>query len=97
VRRWRDLLARMRANPRSDWTIGDVETVCQTYGLRCTPPSGGSHYTVRAPGMAIILTIPARRPIKPIYIRNFVRFAGKKRGRTNDLPLFHQAGPAQHC
>jgi hypothetical protein len=74
VRRRRDLLTRMRANPR-DWAISHVERLCQIHGLRCTPPSGGgSHYTVRAPGMAIILTIPARRPIKPIYIRNLVRF-----------------------
>jgi hypothetical protein len=70
MRRQRDLLARMRANPRADWTIADVERVCQAYGVRCTAPSGGgSHYTVRAPGVAAILTIPARRPIKPIYIR----------------------------
>jgi hypothetical protein len=29
---------------------------------------------VRAPEPAIIMTIPAARPIKPVYIRHLVRF-----------------------
>lgn len=83
MRRRRDLLARIRTSPHGDWTIGDVETVCQAHGLRCTPPSGGSHYTVRAPGIATILTIPARRPIKPIYIRLLVAMIDRHEERTD--------------
>lgn len=69
-----DLLARMRRNPQGDWTIRDVERVCAQAGLRCTPPTGGgSHYKVSHPARAEILTIPARRPIKPVYIRKLVQ------------------------
>jgi len=30
-------LDRMRANPRGDWTIADVEAVCREYGIECRP------------------------------------------------------------
>jgi hypothetical protein len=64
-----DLLERMRANPRGDWTIADVERLCRRHGLRCTAPTRGDHCKVRAPGIETVLTIPARRPIKPVYVR----------------------------
>ncbi|KQR83550.1 type II toxin-antitoxin system HicA family toxin [Sphingomonas sp. Leaf343] len=67
------LLDAMRSNPR-DWRIDDVATVCAASGVACTPPRKGSHYKVKHQGMAEILTIPAHRPIKPIYIRALVRF-----------------------
>jgi hypothetical protein len=38
------------------------------------PTGGGSHYKVSHPSMARIVTVPFRRPIKPIYIRLVVRF-----------------------
>ena len=67
------LLTRMRQNPAGDWTIQDLERVCLGQGWRCLPPSGGgSHWKVAAEGEAAILTIPARRPIKPIYIRKLL-------------------------
>ena len=67
-----ELLEQMRANPR-DWRISDIRRLCRAYGMRCTPPSGGgSHWTARAPGIETIVTIPARRPIKPVYIRQLV-------------------------
>lgn len=65
----------MRANPKGDWTIADVEAVCREHGARCEPPrGGGSHYKVFHPQAHDIITIPRRRPIKPVYIRRFVRF-----------------------
>jgi hypothetical protein len=65
----------MRRNPAADWTIRDVEAACRTAGARCTPPSGGgSHYKVSHPSRREILTIPARRPIKVVYIRKLVDF-----------------------
>lgn len=70
----RDLLEAMRANPSADWRIAEVETLCRQYGLRCSPPTGGgSHHKVSHPLSRDILTIPSRRPIKPIYIRKLVR------------------------
>ena len=68
-------LDRMRGNPRSDWTIGDVERVCREHGVDCAPSrSGGSHYKITHPAIAEILTIPFKRPIKPVYIRKLVAF-----------------------
>ena len=69
-----DLLERMRRNPVADWTIGDVQTVCKRYGFLFRPGSGTSHVQVKHPAVKLILTIPARSPIKPVYIRKFVRY-----------------------
>lgn len=69
-----DLLERMRRSPVADWTIGDVQTVCKRHGFLFRPGSGTSHVQVKHPAAKLILTIPARRPIKPVYIRKFVRY-----------------------
>ena len=74
-----DLLERMRANPR-DWRIDDVARLCRQQGLTCTPPRKGSHYKVRHEALADILTVPAHRPIKAVYIRELVRMADALRG-----------------
>jgi predicted RNA binding protein YcfA (HicA-like mRNA interferase family) len=63
------LIDAMRANPRADWTITDVITVCEAYGISCKSPKRGSHYTLKHPRIAGHLTVPARRPIKQLYIR----------------------------
>ena len=65
------LLEGMRANPR-DWRIEDVATVCAAFGLACTPPRKGSHYKVKHESQAEMLTVPARKPIKPWYIEALV-------------------------
>jgi hypothetical protein len=67
----------MRRNPAGDWTIEDVRTVCRQHGVNCTAPKRGAHYKVSHAGQAEILTIPARRPIKPIYIRALVAFLSR--------------------
>jgi hypothetical protein len=70
-----DLLARMRNNAAGDWKIDDIERLCRLHGIDCKPPAGGgSHYKVSHAAVAEILTIPARRPIKPRYISLLVRF-----------------------
>jgi hypothetical protein len=33
---------------------------------------GGSHVIFSAPGVREIVTAPAKRPIKPVYIKQFV-------------------------
>jgi hypothetical protein len=75
-------LERMRKNAR-DWTIGDVVTVADEYGLEVRSP-GGSHYTISHPEVDFHLTIPAKRPIKPVYIRNFVKFVDAIREKQNE-------------
>jgi predicted RNA binding protein YcfA (HicA-like mRNA interferase family) len=67
------LLERMRANPAGDWQIGDVEALCREHGLSFRRGKG-SHAHAKHPMAHEILTIPARRPIKPVYIRKLVRY-----------------------
>jgi hypothetical protein len=62
-------LVRMRANPR-DWRIEDLKTVARRYDVTWRQP-GTSHVTFRAPGGGKV-TVPARKPIKSVYIRQFV-------------------------
>jgi len=70
-----DLLDRMRRNPAGDWTIRDVETLCRQHRILCAPPrGGGSHYKIAHPMMAEKLTMPYKRPIKPVYIRKLITF-----------------------
>jgi hypothetical protein len=65
----------MRRNPAGDWAIGDIQAVCREFGINCVPPrGGGSHYKISYFSRQEILTVPFRRPIKPVYIRKLVRF-----------------------
>jgi predicted RNA binding protein YcfA (HicA-like mRNA interferase family) len=76
-----DLLEQMRRNPLGNWTIGDVEKVCRAHGLWFRAGQGTSHFHVKHPAAVEILTIPARRPIKPVYIRKLVRYIDVHGGR----------------
>jgi hypothetical protein len=67
-------LEEMRRNPKGDWKIRDVEVVCRAYGVECHRPGSGSHFTVSHRSQTSILTIPSRRPLKPVYIRMLVKF-----------------------
>ncbi len=65
----------MRANPKAGWAIADIAAVCREAGVICEAArGGGSHYKVSHPSQKMILTIPYKRPIKPIYIRKLVAF-----------------------
>ncbi len=64
------LLEAMRRNPR-DWRIEQLKTVAEANGLLWRQP-GTSHVTFRHSGGAM-LTVPARRPIKPVYVKLFLR------------------------
>jgi hypothetical protein len=79
------LFQAMARNPRGDWRIADIEVVCKHFGLICKAPSGGgSHYSVSHPSTFGSLTIPARRPIKPFYIKAFVDYIRGPKGPAND-------------
>lgn len=67
------LLARMRANPRNDWAMSDVEKVAKAFGCDVRKP-GGSHATISHDAMVEILTVPYARPIKTVYIVRLVMF-----------------------
>jgi hypothetical protein len=73
-------LEEMRQNPKGNWRISDIEAVCAEFGILCKPPSGGgSHYRIYHPRMMRKLTVPFKRPIKPVYIRHLVSFIDELR------------------
>jgi hypothetical protein len=59
----------MRRNPR-DWRIEDLKTVANSLGID-HDHHGTSHVVFRHPS-AGRLSVPAPRPIKPIYVRMFI-------------------------
>ncbi|GFE61893.1 HicA-related toxin-antitoxin protein [Geobacter sp. AOG2] len=63
-------LERMRNNPR-DWRIDDLLSVAERYGIEVRN-NGGSHHVFSAKGIAESLCVPAHRPIKPVYVKNFI-------------------------
>ena len=63
-------LADMRANPR-DWRIDQLMSVARAFGINVRQP-GGSHVIFEHPAVRRALSVPARRPIKPVYVRAFV-------------------------
>lgn len=75
------ILARMRNNPR-DWRIEDLEAVARAHGVSVRKPSG-SHVIFDYPGLAEAPSVPAHRPIKPIYVKAFVRFIEAVQERRN--------------
>jgi hypothetical protein len=68
----------MRNNPR-DWRIETLESVAAAFGVRCRKP-GGSHVVFEHPAVIEALSVPARRPIKPIYVQRFVRLIDAVQG-----------------
>jgi hypothetical protein len=68
----------MRDNPR-DWRIAALESVAAAFGVNCRKP-GGSHVIFEHPAVAEALSVPVRRPIKPIYVVRFVRLIDAVRG-----------------
>ena len=66
------ILEKMRSNPQ-DWRIDDRKTVARALDIEWRQ-RGTSHVVfVRSDGAT--LPVPARRQIKPVYIRKFVDFA----------------------
>jgi len=63
------ILGRMRNNPKG-WRIDDLKSVAARYDIEYRQP-GTSHITFRHPSGAK-LTVPARKPIKPIYVKKFL-------------------------
>lgn len=64
------LLEKMRRNP-CDWRIEQLETIARHYNINVRK-SGGSHVVFDHPKWIELLSVPARRPIKPIYIKKWL-------------------------
>ena len=63
-------LDKMRANPR-DWRIQDLESIARHHGLTVRSP-GGSHVVFQKPGVVLEVSVPAHKPIKPVYVRRLI-------------------------
>ena len=55
------------------WRMEELQTVADANGIEWRRPGrGGSHAIFSASGVREIVSVPAKRPIKPVYIRRFV-------------------------
>lgn len=64
------IIERMRNNPR-DWQIADFDTIAKRFGITMRQGKG-SHVSFSHPKWVDILTVPAHRPVKPVYVKKFV-------------------------
>lgn len=76
------LLEQMRHQPLN-WRIEDVKTVARQFSVDCRQ-CGGSHCVFGVAGIAEKVTVPAHKPIKPVYIRQFVALIDKVKELVND-------------
>jgi predicted RNA binding protein YcfA (HicA-like mRNA interferase family) len=77
-------LEAMRSNPQGNWRMDDIEALCTEHGIRCAAPrGGGSHYRISHPDLEEKLTVPFKRPIKPVYIRKLVAFIDRLENARN--------------
>jgi hypothetical protein len=66
------MLQKMRKHPIG-WRIEDLQVVAANHFVEWrTPGRGGSHVIFSAPGVREIVSVPAKRPIKPVYIKHFL-------------------------
>jgi hypothetical protein len=65
-------LRKMRRN-QTGWPIDELQAVANENGVEWRKPGhGGSHVIFSAPDVREIVSVPAKRPIKPVYIRQFL-------------------------
>lgn len=84
----RSLIEKMANNPLDDWTINDIKKLCKNEGLEFRE-GAGSHSVVSSPHLRDSFAIPAKKPIKPYYIKGIVGYVmahhhhanGKKEGK----------------
>ena len=82
------MLAKMRKHLWG-WRIEDLQVVAGASSVDWRRPGGGgSHVIFSAPGVREIVSVPSRRPIKPVYIRRFLALVDAalelKEGEDND-------------
>ena len=78
------IIQKMRNNPK-DWRIESLEAISQGLGIQIRK-SGGSHVVFMHDNSDLLVTIPAKRPIKPIYIKQFLTLIdsiGEQNGKKN--------------
>jgi predicted RNA binding protein YcfA (HicA-like mRNA interferase family) len=71
-------LEAMRANPK-DWRIEHLVSIARRLGIEIRN-NGGSHHVFSHAALPETVCVPAHRPIKPVYIRQFVALCDKIAG-----------------
>jgi hypothetical protein len=74
-------LEKMRKNPR-DWTIDDLKVIAKRCNLDFRQP-GSSHVTFRSKNGSKV-TVPAHKPIKPVYIKQFIELIDEQGETENE-------------
>jgi len=69
------LFEAMQASPL-DWRIEQLLTVACQFSIEVRSV-GGSHRVFSHPAVKDALSVPAHRPIKPVYVRQFVEMVNK--------------------
>jgi predicted RNA binding protein YcfA (HicA-like mRNA interferase family) len=64
------ILQKMRSNPR-DWQIDSLEHLAKRFCIQMRQ-SGGSHAVFMHDDSDLVVTVPSRRPIKPVSIEQFL-------------------------
>jgi len=64
------VIQKMRDNPR-DWKLESLEVIAKRLNIQVRK-SGGSHAVFMHEDSHIVVTIPAKRPIKAVYIYQFL-------------------------
>lgn len=64
-----DRLRDLTREPPNEYPIEEVERVCRAFGLSYDRPTRGSFHVVSHPQIDGLLTIPAHRPVKLLYLR----------------------------
>jgi hypothetical protein len=66
------LLQKMRKHLQG-WRIEELQGVAEEHDIQWRRPGrGGSHVIFSAAGVREIVSVPATRPIKPVYIKQFL-------------------------
>ncbi len=64
------IFSKMKVNPKSDWTPGNIKTLVKAYHL--TLRQSGTSHAVITNKLGTHLTIPMHKPVKPLYIIRLV-------------------------
>ena len=73
-------LDKMRKNPMG-WRIEELQAVAgENFVDWRRPGRGGSHVIFSTPGVREIVSVPSKRPIKPIYIKQFLALIHAAKG-----------------
>jgi hypothetical protein len=66
-------LQKMRKNPMG-WRIEELQAVAEENFVEWRRPGrGGSHVIFSALGVREIVSVPSKRPIKPVYVKQFLK------------------------